>query len=95
MTKPVAGISVLKFSSAFNENIKSFVGHYGHEMLFIENGNEYWIPVQKQTINDFGKYNVKPGDIISLRIVYLWVESFKDGSTEYGFFLQAFAEQKK
>ena len=64
-------------------------------MLFVENGNEYWIPVQEQTLNDFTEHNVKPGNKISLRIVYMWIESFKDGATEYGFFLQAFAEQKE
>ncbi|MFC1494084.1 hypothetical protein ACFL6W_02285 [Thermodesulfobacteriota bacterium] len=86
---------LLEFSSAFNQNIQSFVGLYESEMLFIENGNEYWIPVQEQTLNDFTEYDVKPGGKISLRIVYMWVESFKDGSREYGFFLQAFAEQKE
>ena len=86
---------LLEFSSAFNLNIQSFVGLYKSEMLFIENGNEYWIPVHEQTLNDFAEYDVKPGDIISLRIVYMWVESFKDGSRGYGFFLQAFAEQKE
>lgn len=81
----------LEFSSAFNQNIQSFVWLYESEMLFIENGNEYWIPVQEQTLNDFAEYNVKSGDKISLRIVYLWFESFKDGSNEYGFFLTAFS----
>lgn len=86
---------LIKFSSAFNQNIRSFVRLYETEMLFIESNNKYWIPVQEHTVNDFVKYNVKPGDNVSLRIVYLWIESFKDGSMEYGFFLQAFAEQKK
>lgn len=85
----------LEFSSAFNPNIQSFVRIYETEMLFIEGGNEYWIPVQEKTIRDLARYDVKPGDKISLRIIYLWVEFFKDGTKEYGFFMQAFAKQKK
>lgn len=86
---------LFEFSSAFNQNIQSFVGIYETEMLFIEEGNEYWIPIQEEAINDFARHDVKPGDSILLRIIYLWVESFKDGSNEYGFFLQAFAKQKE
>ena len=63
-------------------------------MLFLEKDREYWIPVQKQNVLDFAEYGIKPGDEILLRIIYFGFESFKDGSNEFAFFLQAFKERK-
>lgn len=84
----------LTLVSVRSKNIESFFKQYMSEMLFLENNQEYWIPVQEQNIKDFAKYGVKPGDNILLRNIYFGFEAFKNGSFEFCFFMQAFAEYK-
>jgi len=59
---------VKKWAKTFSQNADEYASHYEKDVLFIENGVEYWLPVQKKLISFFSK-EVKEGEDVDIYIV--------------------------
>jgi len=57
-----------KWSQTFTQNADKYAANYEQDLLFIENGVEYWLPVQKKVIPYFSK-EVKVDDEVDIYIV--------------------------
>lgn len=58
------------------------------ELLFKENGVEYWLPVQKQVIPYFAQ-ELKKGDQVTLFLI--WIGAYKNaGSWDWVFLVNEF-----
>src|SRR5205823_1550506 len=57
-TRPISDVKkdfLIKWSQTFTQNTADYASHYETDVLFTENGIEYWLPVQKQVIPYFQK----------------------------------------
>jgi hypothetical protein len=59
---------LLKWAQTFTQNSSEYPAHYETDVLFTENGVEYWLPVQKQVLPYFQK-ELKIDDYIDIYIV--------------------------
>ena len=57
-----------KWAQTFTENAEAYASHYEDDLLFVENGVEYWLPVQKKVIPYFQK-ELKVGEDVDIYIV--------------------------
>jgi hypothetical protein len=70
-SRPVAEIKreyLKKWAQTFTRNGDEYPALYEKDMLFIEDGVEYWLPVQKNLIPHFSK-ELKEGEDVNIYIV--------------------------
>jgi hypothetical protein len=70
-TRPISDIKkdfLLKWSQTFTQNSADYAAHYQTDVLFTENGIDYWLPVQKKVIPYFEK-ELKLDDDVDIYIV--------------------------
>ena len=70
-SRPISDVkrdSLKKWVATFTGNGEEYAAHYEKDMLFTEDGVEYWLPVAKQVIPYFSK-ELKEGEEVDLYIV--------------------------